>query len=94
MDISKLLKFMVEKGASDAFITVGVAPSLKINGKVMPVSDQALTGEQTRKIVTSVMSEDQLAEFEQHHECNFAVDMGGIGRFRASAFYQRDQDPG
>jgi twitching motility protein PilU len=90
MDIRKLLKFMVEKGASDAFITAGVAPSLKINGKVMPVSDQVLNGEQTQKIVTGVMNEDQLAEYEQHHECNFAVAMDGIGRFRASAFYQRD----
>ncbi len=90
MDINKLLTFMVKKGASDAFITEGVAPSLKINGKVMPVSDKALTGEETRKIVTGVMNEDQLAEFEQHHECNFAVAVDGIGRFRASAFYQRN----
>ena len=90
MDIKKLLTFMVQKGASDAFITAGVAPSLKINGKVMPVSDKALTGEETQKIVTGVMSEDQLAEFEQHHECNFAVDLDGIGRFRASAFFQRN----
>jgi twitching motility protein PilU len=90
MDIDKLLSFMVQKGASDAFITAGVAPSLKINGKVMPVSDQALTGEQTQKIVTSIMSEDQLAEYEQHHECNFAVALDGVGRFRASAFYQRN----
>jgi twitching motility protein PilU len=90
MDIDKLLRFMVDKGASDAFITVGVAPSLKINGKVMPVSDQVLTGEQAHKIVTGVMSEDQRAEFEQHHECNFAVARDGIGRFRASAFMQRN----
>lgn len=90
MDIDKLLHFMVEKGASDAFITAGVAPSLKINGKVMPVSDQVLSGEQTHNIVTSVMSEDQKAEFAEHHECNFAVARDGIGRFRASAFFQRN----
>jgi twitching motility protein PilU len=90
MDIDKLLRFMVEKGASDAFITAGVAPSLKINGKVMPVTDQQLSGEQTRKIVTSVMSNKQRAEFEQNNECNFAVSRPGIGRFRASAFVQRN----
>jgi twitching motility protein PilU len=90
MDINKLLHFMVDKGASDAFITAGVAPSLKINGKVMPVSDQALTGEQTEAIVTSVMSDAQRAEFKEHRECNFAVARDGIGRFRASAFYQRN----
>jgi len=90
MDIDKLLRFMVEKGASDAFITAGVAPSLKINGKVMPVSDVSLTGEQTHAIVTGVMSPAQRAEFEAHHECNFAVARDDIGRFRASAFYQRN----
>ncbi|MEP5765789.1 MAG: PilT/PilU family type 4a pilus ATPase [Halieaceae bacterium] len=90
MDIDKLLRFMVEKGASDAFITAGVAPSLKINGKVMPVSDQVLTGDQTHKIVTSVMSDAQRKEFDEHHECNFAVARDNVGRFRASAFYQRN----
>ncbi len=91
MDIDKLLKFMVEKGASDAFLTVGAAPSLKINGKVMPVSEQVLTGKQARKIVTGVMNDDQKAEFEKTHECNFAVARDDIGRFRASAFYQRNE---
>jgi twitching motility protein PilU len=90
MDIDKLLRFMVEKGASDAFITAGVAPSLKINGKVMPVTDQLLSGDQTRKIITGVMTAKQRAEFEQDHECNFAVARAGIGRFRASAYVQRN----
>jgi len=89
MDIDKLLRFMVEKGASDAFITAGVAPSLKINGKVMPVSDKVLTGEQTEKIIVGIMSEAQKKEFYEHHECNFAV-ARDVGRFRASAFYQRN----
>ena len=91
MDIDKLLKFMVEKKASDAFITAGVAPSLKINGKVMPVTDQKLTPEQVFKVVTGVMNEDQRKEFDEHHECNFAVAREESGRFRASAFYQRNQ---
>ncbi len=91
MDIDKLLKFMVDKGASDAFITAGVAPSLKINGKVMPVSDHILTPEQVFKVVTGVMNDDQRAEFDEHHECNFAVAREAVGRFRASAFYQRNQ---
>ncbi|MDJ0877075.1 MAG: PilT/PilU family type 4a pilus ATPase [Halieaceae bacterium] len=91
MDIDKLLKFMVDKGASDAFITAGVAPSLKINGKVMPVSDHILSPDQVFKVVTGVMSDDQRAEFDEHHECNFAVARDSIGRFRASAFYQRNQ---
>jgi twitching motility protein PilU len=91
VDIDKLLKFMIDKGASDAFITAGVAPSLKINGKVLPVSDHVLAADAVYKIVTGVMSETQREEFATHHECNFALAREGLGRFRASAFYQRNQ---
>ena len=90
MDVNKLLKFMVDKEASDAFITAGVAPSLKIHGKVMAVSDKTLTAEAAHDIVTGVMNDDQKAEFESKHECNFAIARDGIGRFRASAFMQRN----
>ncbi len=91
MDIDKLLKFMIDKGASDAFITAGVAPSLKINGKVLPVSDHVLEADSVYKIVNGVMNDTQREEFAIHHECNFALAREGLGRFRASAFYQRNQ---
>lgn len=81
---------MVEKGGSDLFITVGVPPSIKIHGKIMPVTKQSLTPEQCREIVFDVMTEKQRAEFSEHNECNFAISARGIGRFRVSAFYQRN----
>ena len=90
MDIEKLLRFMVDKGASDAFITAGVAPSLKINGKVLPVSEQGLSTEQVGQVIHKVMTEAQREEFQLHRECNFAISLDGVGRFRASAFYQRN----
>lgn len=90
MDFEKLLQIMVEKGGSDLFITVGVPPSIKINGKILPVTKQSLTPEQCREIVYDVMSDKQRAEFAEHNECNFAISARGIGRFRVSAFYQRN----
>ncbi len=90
MDFDKLLKVMVEKGGSDLFITAGVPPSIKIHGKIVPVTKSALTPEQTREIVFSTMSEKQRDEFSESHECNFAISARGIGRFRVSAFYQRN----
>ena len=90
MDFDKLLKIMVEKGGSDLFITVGVAPSIKIHGKIVPVTKQALSAEQCREIVYDVMTEKQRDEFTEHSECNFAITARGIGRFRVSAFYQRN----
>ncbi|WP_166269712.1 PilT/PilU family type 4a pilus ATPase [Marinobacter caseinilyticus] len=90
MDFDKLLRLMVEKGGSDLFITAGVPPSMKVNGKVLPVTKNALTPEQTRDFVYGAMNEKQQLEFDETHECNFAISARGIGRFRASAFFQRN----
>ena len=90
MDMSALLKLMVNEKASDLFITAGVPPSLKIDGRVAPVSQENLTSSQARDLVYSVMSADQRDEFDHSHECNFAISEPGLGRFRVSAFYQRN----
>jgi len=90
MEFESLLKLMVHKKASDMFITAGAAPSLKINGKVTPVTQGTLTPSQAREIVTGVMSKSQKEEFEAENECNFAISSPGIGRFRVSAFMQRN----
>lgn len=90
MDIEKLLNLMVEKGASDLFITAGVPPSVKINGRVVPVTTTPLSPEKTRETVLGVMNETQRREFVQNKELNFAISARGIGRFRVSAFYQRN----
>lgn len=90
MDFESLLKIMVEKGASDLFITAGIPPSMKIHGKVVPVTKNPLSPEKTRETVLGVMSEAQRKEFIESRECNFAISARGIGRFRVSAFYQRN----
>ena len=90
MDFDSLLKLMVHKNASDLFITAGVAPSLKINGKLTPVTQATLTPSQAEEIVTSIMSPAQREEFERKNECNFAISASGIGRFRVSSFRQRN----
>ena len=90
MEFEKLLRLMVEKGGSDLFITTGVAPSMKINGKIMPVTKTALSPEMARETVLGVMNEQQRRDFAQHLECNFAISARGVGRFRVSAFYQRN----
>ncbi len=90
MEFEKLLRLMVEKGASDLFITAGVAPSMKVNGKILPVTKTPLSPEQTRETVLGVMTEAQRRDFSENRECNFAISARGIGRFRVSAFYQRN----
>ena len=87
--IHNLLRGMISKKASDLFITVGFPPAFKIDGKMTPVSDQKLTQQQTKELVRSIMNDRQAAEFEATHECNFAVGLTGVARFRVNAFVQR-----
>ncbi len=90
MDFEGLLKFMVSKQASDLFITSGVPPCMKINGKVVPVTQKPLAPEKAREVVLSVMNEEQRRDFARTKECNFAISASGVGRFRVSAFQQRN----
>ena len=90
IDFDKLLKVVVEQGASDLFITAGLPPSIKVSGKMMPLSKTALTPEQARDMVHATMNEAQIQEFEAERECNFAIHSQIAGRFRVSAFYQRN----
>jgi len=90
MEFESLLKLMVQKNASDLFITAGMAPSLKINGKLTPVTKTSLTPSQAKDTVLSIMTEAQKDDFTQHSESNFAISASGIGRFRVSAFIQRN----
>jgi twitching motility protein PilU len=89
MVFSDLLKLMVHKKASDLFITAGIAPSIKIDGKVTPVTKQALTPDQSRAFAYGIMTEEQRRQFEAHNECNFAINPREIGRFRVNIFMQQ-----
>ncbi len=89
--IHDLLRLMVARGGSDLFLTSEFPPAIKIDGKVMRVSPQPLTGLHTLALARAVMNERQAAEFERTKECNFAISPQGIGRFRVSAFMQQGQ---
>lgn len=84
-----LLKLMVTKKGSDLFITSGFPPAIKIDGKIIPQSNQVLTPQHTQEIARAVMNDKQAAEFESTKECNFAISPSGIGRFRMNAFVQQ-----
>lgn len=90
MDFTQLLKVMVDRGASDLFVTAGAAPSIKVDGTIRPLTKETLKASQTRALVYSTMNDKQLAEFEGTSECNFAISAPSIGRFRVSAFMQRN----
>ena len=84
-----LLKAMVAKKGSDLFITVGFPPAIKLDGKMTPVASQTLTMQHTSELTRAMMNDKQAQEFEASKECNFAINPGGIGRFRVNAFMQQ-----
>ena len=84
-----LLRLMLGKKASDMFITAGFPPAMKIDGKMTPVSSQVLSAQQAREIARSVMNDKQTAEFDASNECNFAIGLPGVARFRVNAYVQR-----
>ena len=89
--LDQLLQNMVERDASDLFVTSGFAVSAKINGKLTPLMETSLTDQAALDLVHEAMSDKQRDEFHTTKECNFAIAREGIGRFRCSAFWQRDQ---
>jgi twitching motility protein PilU len=84
-----LLKRVIEKQASDLFITAGFPPAIKVDGEIRPQMDRPLTAEQSGLLVRAIMNDRQLKEFDATKECNFAIAPPGIGRFRVSAFVQQ-----
>lgn len=87
--IHDLLRTLIGKNGSDLFVTVGTPPSIKVDGKMTPVTNQPLSSSHTQVLVRSIMNDRQAAEFERTQECNFAISLPGVSRFRVSAFIQR-----
>jgi twitching motility protein PilU len=90
MNFHQLLEKMVSAGASDMFVTAKLAVSAKINGELHPITDHVLSAEESLDMVHNAMNEKQVRQFDEEKECNFAISIDSIGRFRISAFWQRD----
>ncbi|KYF81118.1 type IV pili twitching motility protein PilT [Sorangium cellulosum] len=87
--LQQLLRAMVEKGASDMHITSGTPPLLRIDGTVVPLKLPPLMPSDTKQLCYSVLSEEQVAQFEQRNELDLSFGMKGLARFRANIYMQR-----
>lgn len=86
-----MLTKVVEIGASDLFITAEFPPSVKHQGLMKPLGKQPLSPERTRLLSYSIMNEYQREEFEREMECNFAINVPNVSRFRINVFVQQQQ---
>src|SRR5687767_4350116 len=84
----KLLGAMLQAGGSDLFISDNFPPTMKAHGHMQALASQKLTGEVTRIFANSIMNERQREEFEKDLECNFAIAIEGLSRFRVNVFVQ------
>jgi len=84
-----LLNKMQEAGGSDLFITAGAPPSMRLHGKITPLTDKKMSPEQTMALTVSVMDEKEREEFRVTRECNFAISVPDVARFRVNSFIQR-----
>jgi len=87
--ITKLLTAMSSAGGSDLFVSKDFPPAMKLQGNMQPMTNQKLTGEVSRDLAHALMSPRQREEFEREQECNFAISLPGVARFRVNVFQQQ-----
>ncbi|NOT65073.1 MAG: PilT/PilU family type 4a pilus ATPase [Methylotenera sp.] len=91
IDITPILKFMLDKGGSDLFFSTGTSIHIEVEGDTVPINAQVMAPGMIKEIAYSLMSADQIKEFETTLECNFAVGKKDVGRFRVNVFRQRGE---
>lgn len=91
IDISPILKFMLDKGGSDLFFSTGAIIHIEVEGDTLPINTQIMLPGMIKEIAYSLMSADQITEFESTLECNFAISKKDVGRFRVNVFRQRGE---
>jgi twitching motility protein PilU len=92
MDITPYLKLMVDKQASDLFLTVDSPVKIKIEGKVTSVGKTILTSDLCKSAAYALMNDQQVRRFEENMECDFAIVLeDGSARFRVNVFRQRGE---
>jgi len=92
MDITPYLKLLRDKEGSDLFFSVGTPVKIKIEGQVNSVGKTMLTGELAKAAAYEIMSDSQIARFEETMECDFAISLPDkSARFRVNVFRQRGE---
>ncbi len=86
MDVKTLLKGMVEREASDMYLTVDIPPTYRVHGATKPTGDPPFTNEQLENLAIALMRGPQRGEFEEKMEMNLALFYRDLGRFRVNIF--------
>ena len=91
MELTEFLELVVEKNASDGFAAVGSAPIFKVNGDLLAEGDLVLSADDVRALIQASMTAKQFEDYSINRDANYAIEHPSLGRFRASAYVQREQ---
>jgi twitching motility protein PilT len=89
MDVTDLLRYTVEMGASDLHLKAGNVPFIRVDGELLPSPYPALSGSESEAYANSLMPDHKRREFEATNEADFGYTLPGVGRFRINVFRQR-----
>ncbi len=89
MDLTQLLAFTIQNSASDLHLSAGNPPVVRTSGLMKRIKAPALSSDDIRTMLYSVMTEDQRTVFEETHDLDFAIALGDKARFRVNAFVSR-----
>ncbi|MBI3946384.1 MAG: PilT/PilU family type 4a pilus ATPase, partial [Armatimonadetes bacterium] len=89
MDIAELLLLTVEKNGSDLHLNIGAPPSIRVHGELERQDYPALTKDDVHNMLYDIMTDERKARFEEHHDLDFSVELGGVGRFRVNVLMTR-----
>jgi len=89
MDIADLLTFVVKNKASDLHLSAGLSPMIRVNGELRRVNLPIINHDDMRKMIYTIMSEDQRRFYEENLECDFSFSIAQLARFRTNVFVQQ-----
>ncbi|MCX7220563.1 MAG: type IV pili twitching motility protein PilT, partial [Burkholderiales bacterium] len=90
-DMNTYLKLMVERSASDLFLTTGAPPSIKVDGEIFALNVPKLVVGEVKEIAERIMTAEQRKQFASTMECNFSWSCKDLGRYRINVYHQRGE---
>ncbi len=89
--LKNFLQLMVDKNGSDLYFSANTPPSMKIDGKLIKIGTDNLSGTHLLAIAKEILSVEELMEFQDEKEINLAISYPEIGRFRVNGFFQKNE---
>src|SRR5688572_29623478 len=88
-EVERLMYAATKNKASDLHLKAGQKPILRVNTVIHEIGSRALSGDDVRRIMYEIMTEQQRDRFETEHDLDFAYSLAGVGRFRVNVFAER-----